>query len=99
MIKVLFKEPNNDILEKEIENTLESLQNEVQGYIEIINMPSISDLVIIFNEEGKLKDLEPNFAVNGSMIFGNVIIAKDNLDGDLTNLEDEEIKLIKKMFS
>ena len=48
----------------EIENDLKSLQQAVGGYIE--TLPSwFEDVVLICNEEGKLKRMEPNRAIGG----------------------------------
>ena len=48
----------------EIENDSKSLQQAVGGYIE--TLPSwFEDVVLICNEEGKLKRMEPNRAIGG----------------------------------
>lgn len=56
----------------EAENELEALQNIVGGYIEVI--PLTSDLVLICNEEGKLKGLKPNRWITGDVIHGDFFI-------------------------
>ena len=55
-IKVLVIEPNKAPYEKEIEDGLASLQNEVGGMIQAI-YPFEEEVAIICNDEGKLEGL------------------------------------------
>ena len=54
-ISVLIKEPGKTPRHVHIGNTLSNLQNTVGGYIETVTLRS--DLVVICNEEGRLKRL------------------------------------------
>lgn len=54
-IRVLIKEPGKDPELKNIENSLESLQEAVGGYIETVTLTT--DLAIVCNEEGRLLGL------------------------------------------
>lgn len=78
MITVLKKEPGRRGYLAVIENTLESLQKEVGGYIETLTLPG--GAVAIFDEEGVLKDEPLNMTVAGHMIVGNILFA--GVDGD-----------------
>ena len=53
----------------EIENGLESLQHEVDGYIETLTFPE-ANAVIVCNEEGKVK----NYPVNAHIQDGYMIL-------------------------
>ena len=55
-----------------ISNRLENLQRTVGGYIETI--PGPKGTTIIANEEGKLKQLEPNMFYNGDILVGTIIV-------------------------
>ncbi len=57
-IRVLIKEPGKAAEMRTIENTLESLQKIVGGYIETVTM--FADLVVICNEEGRIYGLPFN---------------------------------------
>lgn len=57
-IRVLRVKPNAKPLPADIENTLEALQEAVGGFIETVFITH--SLVIVCNEEGKLKQLPPN---------------------------------------
>lgn len=62
LISVLLLEPNKYPKMIEIENTLESMQKIVGGYIEEY-MPFDDDVAIVCNEEGKLKGEQLNRAI------------------------------------
>jgi len=79
-INVLVFECDKECYIKEIDNTLEAMQSLVDGYIECVTMTSLddgSDLVLVCNEEGKLKELPyTGLMVNGDMIRGTAFICK-----------------------
>ena len=56
-----------------VSNTLESLQRQVQGYIETVTFPDLR-IVIICNEEGVIKELPVNCSVHGELFFGNIVV-------------------------
>jgi hypothetical protein len=95
-MKVYKLEPNKAGYVKEIDNTLEVLQKEVGGYIQVCYLDN--GLLAIVDEEGKLKDLPYNVIIpNYGIINGNIIFARDGGE-DFTSLTDEDIKAIKKMI-
>ena len=87
-IKVLIKqpqEPAGHIIR--IDNTLKALQRIVGGYIETV---TITDgVVLICNEEGKIRDLPVNCTVAGipDRLYGTVIIAGTEGD-EFTDIPD-----------
>ncbi len=71
-IKAIIKKPEDEFGRLvEIENELEVFQNIVGGYIETTGY---KNLVIICNEEGKLRGLEPNIVLGRDMIVGPIIV-------------------------
>lgn len=91
-ISVLIKEPGKDAYRKDIDNTLEALQREVGGYIEAV---TIADgLVLICDEEGKLKNKTANFAFCGDVFVGTVILAGADED-DFKSLPECTEKMIE----
>lgn len=81
---------------KEIENSLDSLQNEVEGYIEIFRLDE--SFVIILNEEGKLKNLEISLILrnefgNYEELVGNLIFCKVTKNGNFVSLSESEINM------
>lgn len=79
-LKVLSIEPGKQPVEKEIGAGLESLQHEVDGYIECV-YPFDDEVVLIVNEEGKINGLPLNRALRGEdgqiydVIAGSFFIA------------------------
>lgn len=77
-MKILRKKVGSDWELVEIENTLEALQREVDGYIETVSISG--DVCIIVNEEGMINDLPFNLRLFGLQLFGTVLIV--GVDGD-----------------
>lgn len=72
-VKCIIKRPDEKYGHvTNISVTLENLQKTVEGYIETI--PAINGAVIICNEEGKLKGLEPNMWYFHDMLRGTIIV-------------------------
>lgn len=91
-ISILVKEPGKDAYRKEIDNTLESLQREVGGYIETVTFAE--DLVLICDEEGRFKNKPENFAFIGNVFVGTVLLA--GADGeDFASLSERAEELIE----
>ena len=93
--------------EKEINNTLEDLQQIVGGYIEIPFLsPTFNDnkIDVIINDEGKfIEGLEPEIAIVGKetnaildIVYGNCIFASHTAEGDTIGLNDEQINIVKE---
>ena len=100
--KVLIVEPNKKAKVTEIDNSLETLQSIVGGYIECI-YPFEDNVGIIANEEGKLIGLEPNRALKDDegniydIIFGTFIVAGLTED-DFGSLTDEQAEKYSAEF-
>ena len=92
-MRIIYKEPGKEPRTMIVPNTLKMLQDLVGGYIETLKIAD--NVVMIFNEEGKLLDLAPNFFVGAiaDVILGPVIIAGE--DGDeFTSLSEDNIAFI-----
>lgn len=71
-IKVIIKKPEDEFGRLvEVENTLRTFQQIVGGYIETTGYKK---LVIICNEEGKLRGLQPNVVLGPEMLVGTIIV-------------------------
>lgn len=77
-IKVIIKQPGREPYVTNISNTLDNLQKTVGGYIETVTL--CSDLVVICNEEGRLRGLPRNCDVLGVDFVGTIVFAR--IDGD-----------------
>lgn len=84
------------VSEIEIDNTLEALQKEVEGYIECLTLVR-GRAVMIVNEEGRLRGMTVNLsasAVAGVDIVGPVVVV--GIDGDdFCDIPEEYARHIK----
>ena len=72
----IIKRPMQPAFRREIDNTLEALQELVGGYIETVNLPG--SIVMIVNEEGKILRLPINFHLNCDLIHGTAVFVSVN---------------------
>ena len=99
MVKVLIKEPGKEPYEKEIEDTLDNLQEIVGGYIGCVEMPGVKNVDLYVNEEGKLNKLPGNFWLPEyeDCACGTVyMVGFDPETGDNISITDNQIKKCKK---
>lgn len=71
-MKIIRKKPGMQPEFLVVENTLESLQEQVGGYIEAVTF--CDDCCVICNEEGRLLSLAPNCTLFGIDFVGTVLI-------------------------
>lgn len=72
-IKVIIKRPGEKPHSTWISNSLKNLQLTVDGYIETVTVTP--DMVIICNEEGRIKGLPYNCTVGRINFVGTIIVA------------------------
>lgn len=87
--------------ERDIDNTLEAMQEIVGGYIEVV--PLSDRLLVVCNEEGKLMGLPPVAitAINGKAtdyLCGNCIICADSHTGEFKGLTKRDMKDFENMM-
>lgn len=90
-IRIVRKQVGKEAEVVSIPNTLEALQSEVSGYIEVVHVGS--GILLVLNEEGKLEGLEPNFNLGHDTIVGNVFFTK-GVGEDFGSLTDEEVEAV-----
>ena len=78
MISALVKRPGEKPRHVNVSNSLAALQRNVEGYIETVTVAS--DMVIICNEEGRLRDLPYNCTICGVDFLGTILVV--GTDGD-----------------
>ena len=72
MISALIKRPGETPRHVNLSNSLEALQKTVEGPIECVTLAA--DLVLICNEEGRLRDLPVNCKVWDSVFVGTIVM-------------------------
>ena len=101
-ITVIAVEPGKKPIVKEIENALQSLQNEVGGYIQAVY--PWTDLVgLVCDEEANIRGKQLNRALrddNGKIydIVAGTFLIVGLGDEDFCSLTDEQIKKFSEMF-
>ena len=102
-MKAIYKKVesiNPEIIE--IEDSLNSLQKCVDGHIEMLCLSE--NIVLLLDEEGKIKNKQPNFALQIpernflDVIVGDVLILGVN-GPDFRSLTDKECDKYLKIFS
>jgi hypothetical protein len=96
--KMVIVEPHKPAYEALVDDSLESLQRAVGGYIEI-TYPFEDNAMVIGNDEAKLIGMEGNRRINRSIYAGPLLIAADDGEGGTTDLTDEQIERYKQMFA
>lgn len=87
----IVKEPQKEPKICEIEDKLEVLKNIVGGGIEIVSL--CDDIVIVCDDEGKLKHYNPNLQYGLDILCGTVIFVSTSGE-DLASLNPSKIKYI-----
>ncbi len=93
-IRVIYKAPNEPIKDIDIENSLEAFQEAIGGYIETVTVAE--DLVIICNEEGRLKNMPFNCEILGVGFVGPILFV--GVKGDeFCSLPEKARKILKEI--
>ena len=95
-IRILKIEPQKLPYEKEINNDLKGIQDEVEGLFECIYLDE--NCILVCNEEGKLNGMELNRRVGNDIIAGPFFIGGDSRDGEFISLTDEQIEQYTEEF-
>lgn len=70
-ITVIYKEPGRDPVEVTVPNELRQFQSMVGGYIETI--PYTKEILILCDEQGKLKMKPANIKLRGDFVVGPIV--------------------------
>lgn len=102
-MKIVYVVPNEKPIVMNIGNNLQTYQNLVGGYIEVV-YPFDDNAVLVCNDEGKFNGSAFNryLMIDGrpyDAIMGAFFIIGDDGEGDFTSLTDEQIKKYTEMYS
>lgn len=95
-MRTIIKEVGKAPEIKNIENTLDALKSLVGGYIEVVGLDD--NVLLICNEEGKMKGLPPNFSTGYDVIVGTAVFVSFDGKEDFTDLNDWQIEYIMSKF-
>ena len=97
-MRVLMKEPGKDPRTMIVPNELGFLQQLVDGFIEVHRLTD--GLVMIVDEEGKLKRKQPNFyvaALNDTIVGTAVFCGEDG--EEFTDIDEHDLTVLQTFFS
>lgn len=99
-IEVYVCEPGNKQYYKSIPNELKEMQELVGGYIEIIRIPQLlkDNIVLVCDEEAKLKNKEQSLWIDVTWILGTCFFVKEKRN-KFTTLSEKDKKAIEKYMS
>lgn len=92
-IRVIEKRPGQPLTLRWIEDDLDKYQAVVGGYIETVPLDGVPGIVLICNEEGKLRGLEPNVINGADVIVGPVIAARVSGE-DFGSLTESDLETV-----
>lgn len=96
-ILVVIKEPGQaPRVEPLFDNTLDAFKQAVGGWIECVTIAD--DLVIICNEEGRLRGLPFNVDVLGVGFVGTVVVAGAK-DDEFASLKSVHVPLVMRLLT
>lgn len=96
-LRVMVVEPGKEPYEKYLRGNLESMQEVVGGHIETTRDSRLPNLVLVVNEEGKLKGLPINRGTHCDIICGTFFVCRNGRD-DFRNLTDKDIEKINSVY-
>jgi len=96
MMKVVVKKVNKTQEVVTIPNELKALQSLVGGMIEIVEIGD--GVLMVCNEEGKLKNLYPNLIISDDVIVGNIFFCA-NKDCNFCSLNEKQIEVVTKFIN
>ena len=94
-MRVIYKEPYKDAEIRDIKNELEELQSLVGGWIEHVGF--VDGVGLIMNEEGRLRDMQPNFRYGWGSVLGPAIFVGEAGE-DFTDITEEGIEKVMKFL-
>jgi hypothetical protein len=94
-MKIVIVEPNKDPYVAMINNKLEEFQAIVDGWIETVSFTG--ELLIICNEEGKIRNLPVNRELGWDKICGTFFVIGNDAP-EFRSLTDEECTLAMNFF-
>lgn len=72
--------------------SLEELQKNVDGYIQVIYLHNQEDEILVINENGKIQQRPLNPAATELALFNRAIFRYDCIVGDVVLCKSEEVK-------
>ena len=95
-MRILKVEPGRFPFEKDMPDTLEAIQQEVEGLFQPVYMEE--GVILCCNEEGKLIGMQPNRRIPGDIICGPFFLVGDDGEGGFCSLTHQQIQRYTEYF-
>ena len=95
-MRILKVEPGRFPFEKDMPDTLEAIQQEVEGLFQPVYMEE--GVILCCNEEGKLNGMQPSRRIPGDIICGPFFLVGDDGEGGFCSLTHQQIQRYKEYF-
>ena len=96
-LRVMVVEPDKEPYEKMLKHSLEAMQEVVGGYIETTRDSLLPGMILVVNEEGKIKGLPMNRSTHCDIICGTFFVCANGRD-DFRSLSDEQVEEVKLVY-
>jgi hypothetical protein len=97
-ITVAIKRPNENSEVVEVDNTLKTFQEFVGGYIEVVPFTEDGDILVICDEEGKMKGKDFNLRYYEDILVGTLVFVKNGDDGEFHSLESDDLLVVNEII-
>jgi hypothetical protein len=95
-IRVVVKKAGQSATVEMVEDTLQTYQEIVGGWIEVVECGK--GVAMVCNEEGKLDGLKSNLMFPDDIIVGDVLFCGVR-DGDMVSLTDKQVLAVEKLVA
>ncbi|MEI9948258.1 MAG: DUF3846 domain-containing protein [Pseudomonadota bacterium] len=96
-IRVLVYEPGKPGRVLDVPNTIEALQELVDGFFEVLR-DSRSGIQLYVNEEGAPRGLPPNRRFGAHDVVGTAVFTRHDERGDTARLSDDDVQAIRALY-
>jgi hypothetical protein len=95
-IRVVVKRAGQDATVEMVEDTLQTYQEIVGGWIEVVECGK--GVAMVCNEEGKIDGLDANLMFPDDIIVGDVLFCGVR-DGDMVSLTDKQVQAVQRLIA
>lgn len=96
-LRVMVVEPDKEPYEKFLKDSLEAMYEIVGKPIEVTRDILLPGMLLVVNEEGKLRGLPINRCTGDDIICGTFFVCRNGKD-DFKNLTDADVEEIKTVY-
>lgn len=90
-LNLMIKKPGLPVQRIRVEDSLKNYERLVGGFLDAVYPSRVTDelpkdVVFLVNEEGIFKHLQPNIAYGWDRLLGNIVVAREDDNGELQSI-------------